>query len=72
MGIIELRHLGILFFVLGIIIVGCSVRYFETTDGKTYLGHITHRLWMGYRVRIVRRMFWTGLILMALGSVLQW
>lgn len=73
MGSIELRHLGILVFVLGIMTLGCSVRYVHSIQGEMHRSlSIAHRLWMGYRVRIVRWMFWTGLILIALGSAMQW
>lgn len=73
MLLIGAHQLGILFFIFGIIIVGCSVRYFESTHEPMIrrMG-ITRLLWTGYRTRIIRWMFWTGIILMTLGSALQW
>lgn len=70
---IQPHQLGILLFIVGIILVGCSVRYFESGHEQMLRRmSIISILMMGYRTRIVRWMFWTGLILMALGSVLRW
>ncbi len=70
--LIEARQLGILLVILGIVLVGCSFRYFESTDEEIRRRSITRFFRRPYRVRIVRGMFWTGLILMALGAALQW
>jgi hypothetical protein len=70
--LIEARQLGILLLILGLIMVGFSFRYFESTDEEIRRRGITRFFRRPYRVRIVRGMFWTGLILMALGAALQW
>ncbi len=70
--LIEARQLGILLLILGLIMVGFSFRYFKSTDEEIWPRRITRFYLRSYRVRIVRGMFWTGLILMALGAALQW
>ncbi len=71
--LVETRQLGILLVILGIVLVGCSFRYRESIDEQMVRKRsLKHRLMMGYRVRITFWIFWTGLILMALGAALQW
>lgn len=70
--IVKVRHLGILLVIVGIIMVACSFRYFESTGEEIRRRSLSHFFRRAYRVRIVRGMFWTGLILMALGAALQW
>ncbi len=71
--LVETRQLGILLVILGIVLVGCSFRYRESIDEEMVRKRtLKRRLMMGYRVRITFWIFWTGLILMALGAALQW
>ncbi len=71
--LIEARQLGILLLILGIIVVGFSVGYAESIDEAIVRkGSLKRRLTKGYRVRVRFWIFWTGLILMALGAALQW
>ncbi len=70
---IEAHRLGVVLVILGMIILGCSFQCVESIDGAVLRRmSINRRLWMGYRVRMVRWLFWIALILMALGSGLQW
>ncbi len=69
----EARQVGIILVILGLIVLGRSVRFVESEEETTVRKkRFKRRLTTGYRVRIRSWVFWTGLILMVLGAALQW
>lgn len=70
---VELRQVGIVLFLVGLLLLGLSVGFRESEEEATVRqASVRRRILMGYRVRIRRWMFRSGLVLMAVGALLQW
>ena len=70
---VERRQIGIVMSLLGLLFLGLSIGFRESEEETMVrLASLRHRILMGYRVRIRRWIFWSGLVLMALGALLQW
>lgn len=70
---VELRQIGIVLSLLGLLLLGLSIGFRESENETIVrLASLRRRILMGHRVRIRRWIFWSGLVLMALGALLQW
>ena len=75
---LELRHLGILFTILGTVLLAFSVKTVHQYSGDRYMEEIVERFEkdssfiVPTKTWIDRKLFWGGLLFVALGSGLQW
>lgn len=70
---VEVRQIGIVLFLLGLLLLGLSIGFRESEEEAIVRrASLRRHVLIGYRVRIRRWIFWSGLVLMAVGALLQW